>query len=1174
MKTLHRNKILYLFSCAFICICLSLNAQESTEVAVNSAIEYLQKNHQKLNANKTDVASVMITDSYTSKHNGVTHVYVRQQHNGIGLFNKNVNINVLKNGRIANMNGQFVNDVASKVNTLTPSISAIQAVESAAQEMGWRITEKIQNLHQIGGIDEKVLVSDGCISRHDIEVSLEYFPMTDEKVRLAWKFAVEEFYGHHLWDMHVDAVDGTILYKRDRIIKCSLDPVHPTPPGMEAPPLSPSPKAAMQVDNSYNVFPIGVESPNHGDRALVVEPWADAPTASPYGWHDNDGDLDPDFTDTRGNNVIAQEDKDANNTGGFRPDGGDNLEFDYELVTGGPCENQSAAVTNMFYWTNVMHDVWYEYGFDEISGNFQEENFEFGGQENDVLNADIQDGSFVNNAQFIPSPDGFSPRIEMFEWGQATEPVSISEITAPDEIADDINISAAAFGTGIPDDTDPIEGTLVLVDDGTENPTLACEELINGDEVEGNIALIDRGECFFLDKVRNAQDAGAVAVVVCNNEAGDPFPMGAPDDDDGDDIVIPAVMISQQTCDEIKLEMPGVEVYIAIELPCIASNRDGAFDSGVVCHEFGHGISGRLTGGPAATGCLSNDEQMGEGISDFIGLVMTQQEGAEGTDGRGYGTFAIGQNVNGVGIRSYRYSTDMNINPHTYGDIANEAIPHGVGSVWGVMLWEMYWLLIEQEGYDEDLYAGTGGNNIAMRLFVDGLKLQPCNPGFVDARDAILLADEINYEGAYKCLIWEAFAKRGLGAGAEQGNTDNVDDGTESFEMPVECSPAIRLTKTAPSESLSTDAVEYTLEVTNNTGIELTNVKLTDYLIEEAEFVDESSDCEVFVYADRLEFTFETMAIGETITCTFALEFEPDQYTQVGFEDDIENGADNWSIDNDIADYNWSIVDNSTYSGLGVWYAEDVEESSDQYLILDDLFIGVPNATLSFYHYYDTEETWDGGVVEISTDGGNDWEDLGDKMTLNGYVGPLQDNPASPISGRDAFHGNSGDYIETRIDLSDYYTEEVQIRFRLGTDGAVGGNGWYIDDVSIIDAVYVTNSACVTSDEDFEACDEVETLMTDPNAGVGTIDHIISDSFSIYPNPASDQINIQLEQELNGSVDILILDIQGKLVSQYNAVNINGTNYPINIDQLHKGMYLLQIKEGNKTHQAKFIVGK
>ncbi len=106
------------------------------------------------------------------------------------------------------------------------------------------------------------------------------------------------------------------------------------------------------------------------------------------------------------------------------------------------------------------------------------------------------------------------------------------------------------------------------------------------------------------------------------------------------------------------------------------------------------------------------------------------------------------------------------------------------------MLWEVYWELVAIHGFDPDFYHGTGGNNLTIQLVVDGMKLQPCNPTFVDARDAILLADQIASGGANQCAIWRGFAKRGLGIGAFSGSF-NVGDEIEDFTVPANCDEVI-----------------------------------------------------------------------------------------------------------------------------------------------------------------------------------------------------------------------------------------------------------------------------------------------------------------------------------------------------------------------------------------------
>ena len=169
---------------------------------------------------------------------------------------------------------------------------------------------------------------------------------------------------------------------------------------------------------SYRVVAWPSESLNDADRALVTNP-ADN-TSSPFGWQDTDGVAGPEFTITRGNNVHAYMDQDSDNVPDFNssPDAGPSLKFDFPLD---PTEHaqtyRDAAVTNMFYGANILHDISYHYGFDEASGNFQSNNYGRGGTGGDYVRAEAADGNGTNNANFNPPVnDGGTPREQMYLW--------------------------------------------------------------------------------------------------------------------------------------------------------------------------------------------------------------------------------------------------------------------------------------------------------------------------------------------------------------------------------------------------------------------------------------------------------------------------------------------------------------------------------------------------------------------------------------------------------------------------------------------------------------------------------------------------------------------------------------------------------------------------------------
>jgi CSLREA domain-containing protein len=207
-----------------------------------------------------------------------------------------------------------------------------------------------------------------------------------------------------------------------------------------------------------------------------------------------------------------------------------------------------------------------------------------------------------------------------------------------------------------------------------------------------------------------------------------------------------------------------------------------------------------------------------------LGIVLTASENGTGGEARGRGSYANQQGPFGPGNRHYPYSTNTTINPNVYSTIATTNVPHGVGEVWASMLWEMYWNFVDRYGYNPDLYQDweSGGNNLALQLVLDGMKLQPCSPGFVDGRDAILAADVALTGGVNQCAIWEGFAKRGLGLSALQGSSASATDGSEAFNVPSSCRYVTRLDDPTPNGCSVGDCSlrEAILAANNNAGID------------------------------------------------------------------------------------------------------------------------------------------------------------------------------------------------------------------------------------------------------------------------------------------------------------------------------------------------------------------
>ncbi|KAJ1328777.1 hypothetical protein BSLG_010866 [Batrachochytrium salamandrivorans] len=192
-------------------------------------------------------------------------------------------------------------------------------------------------------------------------------------------------------------------------------------------------------------------------------------------------------------------------------------------------------------------------------------------------------------------------------------------------------------------------------------------------------------------------------------------------------------------------------------------NRDPALDNTILIHELTHGVSSRLTGGAQTKMCMSKIESHGlsEGYSDMMALIfMAKPEDTRNTKK------VIAEYVEGdsQGIRKYPYTTNMKVNPLKYQDAIGEKDPYHLGEIWATMLWEVYWNLVEKYGFSANLHDATQeqGNIIFLQLFVGTLMIQPCNPTFESAYDAMLAADAVYYGGIHEDLITKGFAKRGL----------------------------------------------------------------------------------------------------------------------------------------------------------------------------------------------------------------------------------------------------------------------------------------------------------------------------------------------------------------------------------------------------------------------------
>ena len=810
------------------------SAQETSEIQAARAHFQAASSARLSSADLADLRPLAV---HSDARTGLTYVTLAQHYGGVEVFETGSTVAVRRGRAVAAAEPAFQTDLARRAGPSDPTVPAATAVataEALATQAAGRVAPAIPTVYDDPARDGR----QARVVFETTEPRLGYHTTRDGSLRLAWEVVVNVVEGPHvLRTVRVDARTGTVLTDDDLIVH-----EHGGAPSARASAPASAAHAAAPVGGSfmtragrYRVIPAPFESPSRSDFVLVADP--EDPVASPLGWH-NDGSTA--YTITRGNNAYAYTDSDGNNIPdpNSAPDGGAELVFDFVFdPDADPAANAPAAVTNLFYWNNITHDVLFRYGFDEAAGNFQQSNPVSGANgAGDPVQAEALDGSGTNNANFSTPPDGQDPRMQMFRWSGTTS----LEVTAPENVAGDYQTVAATFGPG-----GDFSGELVpaLGPNGETEACTAAGGVVN--DLTGKVALIERGTCNFDEKVANAENAGAIGAVVYNR----PNDPAVKDDNGGEALIrmggdgdppvnIPSTFVARSTGLSF-----AANSDVQVEVATVA-DRDSGLDAGIVVHEYGHGISNRLIAGPQAVGCLRNGatdptnpannrpgEQMGEGWSDWYGMMLTQRTGDSGEMPRGVGTYVQFEIPDGPGIRPAPYSTDFSINDFTYVDVVENAghnpfgprglsIPHGVGFAWATMLWDMTWELIDEFGYSEDLLDadGTAGNQIAMNLVTTGLKLTPCSPGFVDGRDAILAADQALYDGAYQNFIWAAFARRGLGVNADQGSASANNDGAADFTAPEpvanegDVEAGQRLTLVGPNPTRGDAALTLTVE--------------------------------------------------------------------------------------------------------------------------------------------------------------------------------------------------------------------------------------------------------------------------------------------------------------------------------------------------------------------------
>ena len=1293
-------------------LCISFVGFSQTNKNVSA--ETLIQEHLSTSENQKELkaTSYRVNRDFVEPDTKIRRIYVQQHVNGIPIKGAVLNLNYAVNGKKAIVSTfKKVN-----VNTSSPSMDAAGALRNAMLHLGTFNTKTpLVEKEASSEPQQETIFEKGSMAAADFKARLLYFSETpkSKEARLVWETQLYTKDRQNYWLVLVDATNGEVISTQDLVLHCTFGGLeydfseaeakvhkHHTQEKHLATAVAMDEKIAAlknkstfgfleksmlapAVDHQYSVLALPAESPIDlsatNTQTMVSVLSAGDAVASPYGWNKTSGS---EIQDTKGNNVYSFYDASPGPLGGapsgvapastIGVNGASTWDYAWDLskepefnspgTPNNPFPNRSAAIVNLFYMNNMMHDIFYGFGFNEANRNFQEvNNFaedpaigDRGGLANDGLLAQAQDGGGTNNANMLTLADGVNGQMQMYLWTAAIP----GDIVYIDQNSYDsnYNVSGGVQYTAIqgsfpgsPEaDTDLSNarvGDYIIVQGNSNGSTPGSSEgcgaseasgtglpYDNQLEVDGNIAVIDRGSCSFVEKVVSAELSGAIAAIVINNVPGSgPAGMGG-SDSQSYVINIPSVMIGYEDGKELKAAIIAAKEnseFISGKLFLeggTTPKRDGDFDNGVIAHEYGHGISSRLSiRADGGLSTLGGDEQGGEGWSDFWGLYTTlrQNDLAPATAAhpngvlptRGIGNYVTYKNPTDKGIRPKPYSTDTAVNGYTYAGSTNGlgignpeiTVPHGVGFIWCSMLYDVFQEFVDVYGFNDDIFesglnidlsdaAHSGGNNIFNRLVLEGLKIQPASGSFADQRDAILAADALLFPSETRCggskhfkMIWEGFAKRGLGF-QEDGNygSNAIGDERDSFGIPPACGgatpPALTVAYSVPYLIPAGGSLQYDITVSVSEGT-ATDLELVAKIPTGSNMTFEAATDDISPNAsNELIWNVGDVLAGSSIVKTVTMNTDETVFTSINtlFDMESENGDGSASSGAAVfagsAGDQWALNTTATYRGSQAWFVKDPDNLSEQMLTFTLAAVTEAAEEMVFFHRYATEQGFDGGVVEYSSNGAT-WNKIDDAdFTKNGYNDTVPAGNNTQITG-EAFGGNSNGYIQSIANLP---AGVSAVRFRFAADVGTGSTGWWIDDLMVGTVpTYAFSDAVATSTLPVQTSPEGNTITASAMAtslivdggtlAAEAIEDVLDLQVSLIPNPAHGNVRIVWSDQLKQPYTVQMVTLNGQVLNVW-KVKASAADFDIPLEAYSQGFYLLKIQRNDTVTYKKLII--
>lgn len=1098
-----------------------------------AARAHLQNVADSYRLSRTDVAGATLRSVHDTGKGAVVATF-HQTVNGIPVFRNEVKVIMGQDQRLVAVSGylapsELTQAARAKSRTGAFSLGAADAVASAFKDMTGSsapassfVNAGTKGDHTFFALNPsaKAALPQDLVS--PARARQVFFTMADG-LEPAWYVEVNagpkasrssDYYGYV-----ISATTGQVLFRNNLTVDVAAEPFTYKVYADAAAPYVPE---DGPQGNDMTPHPTGIPDGSQGPLGRAAKDI----TITNVPFTHNDPWLPNNATVTTGNNVDAYADLELPD--GYQPGSADirptvtsertfGYVYDTSIAPDANTTQAKAAVVNLFFVNNFLHDWFYDAGFDEASGNAQSVNYGRGGVEGDPIQAQGLDSSGRNNANMSTPSDGASPRMQMYLFTGTPE----LSVGSPAAIAGIYEAASASYGPASYDVTGDIKSP--LPDDPNK---LGCAAF-PVDYFKGKIALIDRGTCNFVVKSRFAHEAGALATIIGNNAPGSPAAMAGNGVDDAF-VKTPSLMISQAAAAAWRAQLANGAVNVTLR-KSPKEDRDGTLDNAVIAHEWGHYISNRLIGNAAG---LSNNQgrSMGEGWGDFTAQLMQvrAEDATKAGNGQWQGVYGDAGWVSSggrnqgyyFGLRRLPYTTDLTKNALSLKHIANgTALPsnananatdlagarnsevHNSGEIWASMLWECYASLLNAHPFQE-------AQDRMKRYIVAAYKATPNAPTFLEARDALLAVAAANDPADYSRFV-AAFAKRGAGFGAKvpdrnswdhfgvveskvTGNTIEVtglslDDSRSGCDkdgvLDVGEEGLLHLTvRNVGGGALG--SFTGTLSTTSTTATVAFPAGTTVTVPALARGAEAKITVPVSLTAvsgagatAKLKIVFDEASLPAAAkTVSFDPRVNYDDVPASGTTEYFKTGLSAWTVsENYTAGGDWKVIQLGTDS---IAHADDANAPGEMTLTSPWLTL---SATEGFYfgyyfrHSFESDYTaaqtpYDGATVEYSTNGVS-WTNLNTLTAQVPTVKPKYHTVAislgggNPIEGQRAYARTSAGFPSFNgedFDFGDYFQKQgimrVKLRFRVGADAGQGSYGIDIAEPTIEGATPVFSS--------------------------------------------------------------------------------------------------------------------